>query len=72
MKIHLTVKPNSRKEGVERTGENEYLIRVAAPPIGGKANEAVRRMLAAHFCVAPSRVVILKGARGRKKTAEIA
>lgn len=71
MKISVTVKPNSKKEGVVPTGEREYTVRVAAPPVEGKANERVIELLAEHFAVPKGRVTIARGAGGRRKIVEI-
>ncbi len=71
MKISITVKPNSRKEGVVPSGDGAYTVRVAAPPVEGKANARVIELLAAHFGVPKSRVSIARGALGKRKIVEI-
>jgi hypothetical protein len=71
MRISVTVKPNSRVEGVVRTGEGEFAVRVSAPPVEGKANERVVELLARHFGVPKGRVSIARGAGGRKKIVDI-
>lgn len=72
MKISITVKPNSRKEEIVLSPDGSYTVRVAAPPVEGKANERVIILLARHFGVPKSRVTIARGAGGRRKTVEIA
>lgn len=72
MKISVTVKPNSKTEGVVPAGEREYTVRVAAPPVEGKANERVIELLAKHFGVPKSRVSIARGASGKRKIVDIA
>jgi uncharacterized protein len=49
----------------ERNGA--LLVRVAAPPVEGKANEALARLLARRLGVAPSRVSIVRGASSKDK-----
>ncbi|MBI2082435.1 MAG: DUF167 domain-containing protein [Deltaproteobacteria bacterium] len=71
MKISITVKPNARKEGVEKCADGSYRVLVRAAPVEGKANEAVVETLADYFSVPKSAVLIVKGARGRKKLVEI-
>jgi uncharacterized protein len=71
LKIQVNVKPNSRQETVEDKGQGEYLVRVNAPPSDGRANERLIELLAGHFGVPKSRVVILRGQSGRKKLVEI-
>jgi uncharacterized protein (TIGR00251 family) len=46
-------------------------IRLAAPPVDGKANAALIRFLGAEFATAPSHVHIERGANGRTKTLRI-
>jgi hypothetical protein len=62
----LRVQPRARREGLEVEGAR-LLVRVNAPPVDGRANEAVRRMLAAALGVAPSRLVLVRGETGRDK-----
>jgi len=71
MRISIRVKPNSKEERVEKTGEKEFLVRVKAPPREGRANEAVVRALSGHFGVPRSRVVIKLGASGKNKVVDI-
>ena len=47
------------------------MVKVKEPPIEGKANRAVVRVLARHFGVAPSRVRIVSGLTSKDKVIEI-
>jgi hypothetical protein len=47
-------------------------VSVNAPPVDGKANEAVQRVLAETFGVPRSAVTILRGETGKRKTVRIA
>jgi uncharacterized protein (TIGR00251 family) len=73
LKISVIVRPNSRREGIVPPGDPDgaYTVRVAAPPVEGRANERVIELVAGHFGVPKSRVSIARGARGRKKIVEI-
>lgn len=71
MKITVQVKPNAREEKVEQVSESTLKVSVTVPPEKGKANEAMRKALAAHFGVAPSRVRIMAGHAARVKIVEI-
>lgn len=53
----------------ERDGA--VLIRVKAPPVDGKANEALCRLIAKRAGVAPSRVHVTRGHSSREKTVEV-
>ena len=65
--VTIIVKPNAREECVEKIAENELRVCVKAPAKEGKANAAVLKAVAEYFAVAPSRVVLLHGARGKRK-----
>ena len=69
--IDIAVKPRSPREGVGPIQGDRLCVAVNAPPVDGKANEAVVRVLAQTFKVARSAVVIVRGETGRKKTIRI-
>lgn len=46
-------------------------VRVAAPPVEGRANDELRRFLARHLGVPKSRVVLEKGDGSRLKTFDV-
>ena len=69
--VDIVVKPRSSREGVGPVQGDRLIVAVNAPPVDGKANEAVVRVLAETFKVARSAVVIVRGETGRKKTVRI-
>lgn len=70
MKIFVKVKPGSKQEKVSREGD-EFVVWVRERAVEGKANEAVRKILAKEFGV-PLAKVVIKTFSGRKKIVEIA
>lgn len=46
-------------------------MRVTAPPVDGRANEALCRLIAARAGVAPSRVGLVRGAKAREKVVRV-
>jgi uncharacterized protein len=46
-------------------------VRVTAPPVDGKANQALRELLAAELGVAKGRVEVVRGQRGRRKLVRV-
>lgn len=48
-------------------GEGSLKLRVAAPPVDGKANSEVCRYLARLLGLSPSRVEVVRGVSGRDK-----
>ena len=69
-KITVTVKPGARVPSVRKNGDR-LVIAVREPAVENRANEAVRRALAQHLGVAPSRVRLARGATSRTKIFEI-
>jgi hypothetical protein len=51
--------------------EGSILIRVSAPPVDGKANEALCRLVAKKAGIAPSRVTIARGQTARDKVLRV-
>jgi uncharacterized protein (TIGR00251 family) len=70
MKIEVKVKPGSKREEVVQE-EHGLTLRVKDPPVQGRANRAVIRLLARHFGVPEGQVRILKGFTSRHKLIEI-
>ena len=48
------------------------VVRVAAPPLDGRANEALCQLLAKQLGVRASRVTVLRGHRSRDKLVQVA
>lgn len=49
MIIKVAVKTDMAEESIEKTGENEYLVKLKEPRRKGKANAALLRLLSRHF-----------------------
>lgn len=71
VRVPVKVKPNAKAERVEVQPDGSLLVFVNAPPVDGKANEAVVRAVAAHFGLPRSSVEIVRGAAGRQKLLEV-
>jgi uncharacterized protein (TIGR00251 family) len=67
----LHVRPGSRRDAVEGDHDGALAVRVSAPPTDGRANEAVRRLLASEFGVTRSAVEIVGGHTSRRKRVRI-
>ncbi|MEA3328356.1 MAG: DUF167 domain-containing protein [Candidatus Omnitrophota bacterium] len=67
MKISVRVKPQARENKVEKKGESNYLVWVRAKAIGGKANQAVVKVLSEYFDIIKSEVILVKGKKTRDK-----
>ena len=67
MKLSITVKPNSKKIGIETLDESHWIVRVKESPVDGKANEAVIKAIAEKLDIPKSRIDILKGHTSKHK-----
>ena len=73
MQIRVLAVPNSKTSEVvgweddPRAGK-VLRVKIAAPPVDGKANAALRDFLAKHFGVPKSQVTLEKGDASRIKT----
>ena len=67
--VRLRVSPNAKTTGLQGPhGGAALRLRVAAPPVDGKANAEVERFVAERTGAAPSRVRVVRGLSGRDKT----
>jgi uncharacterized protein (TIGR00251 family) len=69
LRIHLT--PRSARDAVLGFEGGVLRARVMAPPVEGRANEALLRLLANALGVPKSSLRILRGERGREKLVAI-
>ena len=59
-------------EVITGRSSGELLVRVKPPPKEGRANKAVRIIIAKHFETAPSDVEVIKGFKSKRKLIEVA
>ena len=69
--VNIVVQPRAAREGVGPIVGDRLKVSVNAPPVDGKANEAVVRALAGALGVARGAVEIIRGETGRRKTVKI-
>jgi uncharacterized protein (TIGR00251 family) len=67
----VKVQPRAKTTALAEKIGDSYKLRLAAPPVDGKANEACIRFFADRFGVAPSAVRIVQGLSSRMKVVEI-
>ena len=70
--LDIVVQPRCPREGVGPVVGDRLKVSVNAPPVEGKANQAVQRVLAEAFGMPRSAVTILRGETGKRKTVRIA
>ncbi len=71
MILFIEAKANARKNQIEVLSDNTLKIRITAPPVDGKANEAIIEYLSEIFEIAKSDIVLLKGGSSKYKRFEI-
>ncbi len=67
----LYIQPGAKKTEVSGEYDERTRIRVKAPPVEGKANEALCEFLTEEFGVRRSEVILRLGEKSRYKTVEI-
>lgn len=70
MIISVRLQPKSSQNRLEQDGET-YKAWVSAPPVDGAANEALIKLVAKHFKLAPSKVQLIRGHTSRDKVLEV-
>ena len=65
------MQPRARRDEVVGERDGRLVVRVTAPPLDGRANDAVRKLLAKRLGVAPSKVAVVRGHAGRDKLVEV-
>ena len=71
MIIRVRIVPNVFRDELAGQTNGVYKIRLTAPAIEGRANDALIRFLADRLDIAPSLISILKGHTSKHKTLEI-
>lgn len=72
LEIDLSVIPNARRTELVGLHDGALRLRLQAPPVDGKANEAVLRWLAERLQLPRQRLELLRGHSHRRKTVLVA
>jgi uncharacterized protein (TIGR00251 family) len=70
--LRVRVQPRSSRNALAGEREGALVVRLTAPPVEGRANQALARILADALGIAPSAVQLLRGNSGRDKLVAIA
>lgn len=70
-RIEVRLQPRASRDELLGLRDGVLHARVCAPPVGDEANRALCRLLADHLKVAPSRVEVVRGERGRLKLVRV-
>jgi uncharacterized protein (TIGR00251 family) len=69
--IEIKVTPRASRDEIVGMRDGVLVVRVTAAPVDDAANRAAVKLIAKRAGVAPSRIRIARGARGRRKRIEI-
>jgi uncharacterized protein (TIGR00251 family) len=72
MRFAIRVKPGAKRDAVGGEFNGALVVAVRAPAVDGKANAAVRTVLARALGVRARDVLVVQGERGRDKLVELA
>jgi uncharacterized protein len=69
--LTVRLQPRARRDEVVGERNGAIVIRVSAPPVDGRANAALCRLIAKVAGVAPSRVQVVRGHTSRDKVVRV-
>ena len=67
LEIRVRVSPNSSQESVCFDKDQGLIVKLKSPPVEGRANRELIRIVAKKLGVAPSRITVCKGLISRNK-----
>ncbi|MGB3515344.1 MAG: DUF167 domain-containing protein [Elainellaceae cyanobacterium] len=70
-KVWVTVKPKSKRPAIALLEDGTLLVRLASPPVDGKANAELVGAIAEYYAIPKSRVTIKSGLTAKHKLIEI-
>ncbi len=71
IKIFVKVKSNAKENKVDKIDDINFRIFVKEPPVRGRANAAVIKMIAQYFNLPSAKIQIVSGFNSRQKIIEI-
>jgi len=69
--IKIKVIPRAKQNEITELPDGNFKVKLKAPPVDGKANEALVEFLSEEWGVTKSNIRIVKGEKGRNKIVEI-
>ena len=67
----VRVQPRARRNQVTTRPDGTLQVATTAPALSGRANQAVIDLLADHFHVRPSQVILVSGLQSKNKRVQI-
>jgi len=69
--IDVRLRPRGSRDELLGVREGVLQAKVSAPPVDGKANKALCKLIAKRVGVAPSRVGVVRGEKSREKVVRV-
>jgi uncharacterized protein (TIGR00251 family) len=69
--ITIRLRPRGSRDELLGMRDGVLQAKVTAPPVGGRANRALCRLIAKRVRVAPSRVSVVRGEKSREKVVRV-
>ncbi len=69
--LAVSVVPNAKRTGADGLHDGSLRVRLAAPPVDGKANDTLLAWLADELALPKRRVALVRGQTSRRKWVEI-
>jgi uncharacterized protein (TIGR00251 family) len=69
--LKVRLQPRASRDGIDGLQGDALKVKVTAPPLEGRANKAVKKLLAARLGLSPSQIEIIAGERSREKLLRI-
>jgi uncharacterized protein (TIGR00251 family) len=71
VEIAVRLKPRGSRDELLGVRDGVLEAKVTAPPVDGRANKALCKLIAKRVGVAPSRVTVARGAKSREKVVRV-
>lgn len=65
--LFIYAQPGAKKTEIDGCHDGRLKVKLAGPPVDGKANKELIKFLAAHVGLSKSRVLLIRGTKSRKK-----
>jgi uncharacterized protein (TIGR00251 family) len=69
--LRIKVKPSSKQQKIERQEDGSLLIYLKSPPVDGKANQELIKLLSDRFDIPKSHITIKSGLSSKHKLIEL-
>ena len=69
--LKVKVKPNSKQQNIREEPDGSLKIALKSPPVDGKANQELIKLLAKKFDLPKSEIIIKSGLSSRNKLVEL-